>query len=109
MLWIPVYKMEIVLLLTSMVDVKVKQDGAQHVAYLTSTQQTLTLLFLNQHLAPVEVIPKGSLALLLNGQLIPRKEGAGERVLPASFLPPLFNFLPSLPPILPGGFHTCRK
>lgn len=51
-------------------DVKMKQGGTQHVAYLTSTQQTLTLLFLDQHLVSVEVIAKGSLALLLKGHVI---------------------------------------
>lgn len=59
-----------------MVKVKMIQDDAQHVASLTSPQQKLALLFLDQHLAPVEVIAKGSLAVVLNGQSLPRKEGA---------------------------------
>lgn len=67
-------------------DVKMKQGGTQHVAYLTSTQQTLTLLFLDQHLAPVEVIAKGSLALLLNGHVTFRKEAGGN----APCFPPTF-------------------
>ena len=55
-----------------------EQDDAQHVVYLTSTHQLLALLFLDQHPAPTEVIAKGSLALVLNGKLVPRKEGARE-------------------------------
>lgn len=73
-----------------MVDVKTKRDDAQHVVPLTSTQQKPALWFLDQHLAPVQVIAEGSLALVLNGQLMPGKEGAWKAVLPAS-LPPLLN------------------
>lgn len=81
--------------------------SAQHAAYLTSTQQT-AWFFLGQHLAPVDVIAKGSLALLAKGQVTPGREVEGQSVLPASF-PPVFNFLPSLSPLLPGGFHTCGR
>ena len=73
-----------------MVDVKTKRDDALHVVPLTSTQRKLALWFLDQRLAPVEVTAEGSLALVLNGQLMPGKEAAWKAVLPAS-LPPLLN------------------
>ena len=59
--------------LPSVVKVKMTQDN---VASLTSPQQKLALLSLGQHLGPVEVIAKGSLAVVLNGQSLLRKEGA---------------------------------
>lgn len=59
--------------LPSVVKVKMTQDD---VASLTGPQQKLALLSLDQHLAPVEVIAKGNLAVVLNGQSLLRKEGA---------------------------------
>lgn len=69
------------------------QDDAQHVVSLTGPQQKLALLFLDQHLAPAEVMAKGSLAVALNGQSLPRKEGAREGPTPALPLPSLSSFL----------------
>ena len=52
----------------------------------------LALQFLDQHLASVDVMAKGSLALVLNGQLMPGKD-TWEAVLPASLLPLFSPFL----------------
>ena len=59
---------ETVMLVSSVVKVKMIQDDAQHVVSLTSPQQKLALLFLDQHLPPVEDIALGSLAVVLNRQ-----------------------------------------
>ena len=64
-------------------------------AYCPLNQHSIkvALQFPDQHLASVDVMAKGSLALILNGWLMPGKD-TWEAVLPAS-LPPLFHpFLP---------------
>ena len=64
-------------------------------AYCPLNQHSIkvALQFPDQHLASVDVMAKSSLALILNGRLMPGKD-TWEAVLPAS-LPPLFHpFLP---------------
>lgn len=83
-------------------EVKRRQDDALHVAWLTSTQPKLALLFLDQHLVPVDIIAKGNLGPSLTAQLMPRI-GGWEGALPPS-LPLYLNS-----PLLSRGFHICRS
>lgn len=84
-----IYKTEHILLLTSRVDVKMNRMLLACYPF-NKYSPNISFIISGPALAPIEVIAKGSLALLLNEQLMPKKGVRGS----ASCFPPTFLLLP---------------